>query len=80
MQPVPVVEDEGFQSLLHVLDSRYQLPSRKSTMRMLPEAYNKKVEEIKKEISQVLNVAVTSDLWTSRTTELYNHHMSFSYC
>ena len=53
MQPVSVVEDEGFQSLLHELDPRYQLPSRKSTMRMLPEAYNKKVEEIKKKISQV---------------------------
>ena len=42
MQLVSVVEDEEFQSLLHVLDPRYQLPSRKSTMRMLPEAYNKK--------------------------------------
>ena len=71
MQPVSVVEDEGFQSLLHVLDPRYQLPSRKSTMRMLPEAYNKKVEEIKEEISHVFHVALTSDLWTSRTTESY---------
>lgn len=44
MQPVSVVEDKGFQSLLHVLDPRYQLPSRKSTMRMLPDAYNKQVE------------------------------------
>ena len=51
MQPVSVVEDEGLQSLLNVLDPRYQLPFRKSTMQMLPEAYNKKVEEIKKEIS-----------------------------
>ena len=40
-------------------------------MRMLPEAYNKKVGEIKKEISQVSHVALTSDLWTSRTTESY---------
>ena len=71
MQPISVVEDEGFQSLLHVLNPRYQLPSRKSTMRMLPEAYNKKVGEIKKEISQVSHVALTSDLWTSRTTESY---------
>ena len=71
MQPVSVVEDKGFQSLLHVLDPRYKLPSRKSTMRMLPDAYNKQVEEIKKEISQVSHVALTSDLWTSRTTESY---------
>ncbi|XP_028414611.1 zinc finger BED domain-containing protein 4-like [Dendronephthya gigantea] len=40
-------------------------------MRMLPDAYNKKVEEMKKEISQVSHVALTSDLWTSRTTESY---------
>ena len=40
-------------------------------MRMLPEAYNKKVGEIKKEISQVSHVALTIDLWTSRTTESY---------
>ena len=71
MQPISVVEDEGFQSLLHVLDPRYELPSRKSIMRMLPNAYDKKVEEIKKEISQVSHVALTSDLWTSRTTESY---------
>ena len=40
-------------------------------MRMLPEAYNQKVEEMKKEISQVSHVALTNDLWTSRTTESY---------
>ncbi len=71
MQPISVVEDEGFQSLLHVLDPRYQLPSRKSTMRMLPDEYNKQVEKIKKDIAEVPHVALTSDLWTSRATESY---------
>ncbi len=71
MQPISVVEDEGFQSLLHVLDPRYQLPSRKSIMRMLPDEYKKQLEKIKKDIAEVPHVALTSDLWTSRATESY---------
>ena len=71
MQPVSVVEDEGFQLLLNVLDPRHQLPSRRTIMRMLPDEYLKEADIVKKEIAAVSRVALTSDLCTSRATESY---------
>ena len=61
----------NLRSLLNVLDPRYQLPSRRTIMRMLPDEYSKEAELVKKEIALVSHVALTSDLWTSRATESY---------
>ena len=72
MQPATIVEDTGFQLLVHLLDSRYQLPSRRHIMRsLLPDMYTTRAGEIKRELLQISHVALTSDLWTSRTTESY---------
>ena len=72
------MEDEGFQSLLNVLDPRYQLRSRREIMRMLPDEYSKEAGIVKKEIAAVSHVALKSDLWTSRATESYHdNNLSF---
>ena len=71
LQPLSVVEDARFQSLLHLIDPRYQLPSRKTVTQMLPDMYSKRVNEIKQELDQISHVALTSDLWTSRATESF---------
>ena len=72
MQPATIVEDTGFQSLVCLLDSRYQLPSRRHVMRsLLPDMYTTRAGEIKRELLQISHVALTSDLWTSRTKESY---------
>ena len=72
MQPATIVEDTRFQSLVCLLDSRYQLPSRRHIMRSLqPDMYTTRAGEIKRELLQISHVALTSDLWTSRTTESY---------
>ena len=72
MQPATIVEETGFQLLVHLLDSRYQLPSRRHIMRsLLPDMYTTRGKEIKRELLQISHVALTSDLWTSRTTESY---------
>ena len=34
MQPILVVEDEGFTRFVHQLDKQYQLPSRRTVMRI----------------------------------------------
>ena len=39
MQPASVVEDAGFKRLVTLLDSRYEIPSRRTILRMLPEKY-----------------------------------------
>ena len=72
MQPATIVEETGFQSLVRLLDSRYQLPSRRHIRRsLLPDMYTTRAGEIKRELLQISHVALTSDLWTSRTKESY---------
>ena len=72
MQPATIVEETAFQLLVHLLDSRYQLPSRRHIMRsLLPDMYTTRAGEIKRELLQISHVALTSDLWTSRTKESY---------
>ena len=68
MQPATIVEDTGFQALVCLLDSRYQLPSRRHVMRSLPpDMYTTRAGEIKWELLQISHVALTSDLWKLRT-------------
>ena len=69
MQPASIVEDAGFQSLAHLLDSRYLLASRRTLTRQLPSS--KRVCEIKQELSSTPCEALTSDIWTSTTTQSY---------
>ena len=73
MQPASIGGlDMGFQFLVHLLDPRYQLPSRRTLMRMLPDMYFKRVKEIKQELAQISHVLpLASDIWTSRTTQSY---------
>ncbi|XP_065831021.1 zinc finger BED domain-containing protein 4-like [Oscarella lobularis] len=72
LQPASVVEDTGFRHLVHTLDPRYQLPSRRSLMRsQLPDLYDKIKANLKERISKVQFCSITTDLWTSRTTESY---------
>ena len=72
MQPATFVEDTGFQSLVCLLDSWYQMSSRRHIMRsLLPDMYTTRAGEIKRELLQISHVALTSDLWTSRTMESY---------
>ena len=67
LQPVSIAEDEGFHLLVHTLDSRYELPSRRTIMQMLPEKYSKKCEAVKEELSRQAHVSLTSDLWMRAT-------------
>ena len=72
MQPATIVENTRFQLLVHLLDSQYQLPSKRHIMRsLLPDMYTTRAKEIKRELLQISHIALTSDLWTSRTTESY---------
>ena len=46
-QPFSIVEDEGFQLLLRVLDRRYQLPSRKYfSEQVIPKMYTELKEKL----------------------------------
>lgn len=72
MHPPSIVEDPGFQSLVHLLDPRYLLPSKKHIMKtLLPSVYSQRMEEVRQELAQVSYVAFSSELWTSATFERY---------
>ena len=71
-QPFSIVEDEGFQLLLRVLDRRYQLPSRKHfSEHVIPKMYTELKEKVSTVIKSAKTLALTTDCWTSRSTDSY---------
>lgn len=72
LQPASIVEDRGFLQFLHMIDPRYQPPSRRTIMRsILPYHYQRVKAEMKGKRAEVKYCALTTDLWTSRTTQGY---------
>jgi hypothetical protein len=72
LQPVSVVEDEGFQQFVHALDPKYQLPSRKTVRnKLIPELFQKETEALKQELAAASSVALTTDLWTSQSNQSF---------
>ena len=70
--PLSIVENKAFRRLLHELDPRYEIISRKQlTTKLLPERYQEEKEMLKNELSEVESVSVTTDQWTSRAHEGY---------
>lgn len=58
--------------LVNGLDPRYELPSRQKIMRdMLPQAYEEVKSKLMKTLEKGKNIAVTTDIWTSRQTQAY---------
>ncbi len=72
LQPTSVVEDNGFQKFVSVLDPRYELPSRRTVVRsLLLEKYTSVKQTLKIELDNSMTIALTTDLWTSRQTQSY---------
>ena len=69
MQPTSVVEDEGFQKFVTLLDSRYEIPSRRTLMRMLLEMYEKVKATVEWLLSQIGYGSLTTNIWTLRATQ-----------
>lgn len=69
MQPIQIVENEGFQNLIHCLEPKYIIPSRKYFAEtLLPDLFQK----VKKNILQVIKyhngISFSIDLWTNEFT------------
>ncbi len=71
MQPSSIVDDKGFGKFVRLLDSRYQLPSRRTLMRRLPGKYDEVKIRVKNQLNSSSHVCLTTDIWTSRTTQGY---------
>jgi len=73
LQPFKVVEDRGFIRLVRYFlkNPEYQLSCRKTYVKQLHELFESSKQKLASILEQVDHVALTSDLWTSRTTESY---------
>ena len=65
-QPYSVVEDAGFNALVHVLEPRYHIPSRKYFRETVIPGIVKTVEaKIKTKLEGVNYISFTTDVWSS---------------
>ncbi|XP_062549981.1 uncharacterized protein LOC134214670 [Armigeres subalbatus] len=70
-QPISIVEDEGFVSLLKLLAPRYRIPQRRAITKIIDSKYEKLMKHTKEVINEK-NVSLTADIWTdSHTTRSY---------
>ena len=71
LQPFSLVEDRGFRELLHFLERRYEIPSRRTLSRRLPLVYDRNRVLVEKMMSESTAVSLTSDIWSSRRSQGY---------
>ncbi|XP_073721603.1 E3 SUMO-protein ligase ZBED1-like [Misgurnus anguillicaudatus] len=72
MRPYSLVEEPGFKYLLHILEPRYNMPSRTHIRQtVVPSIYNQTRALMEHELSAAPSVSLTTDGWTSRATESY---------
>ena len=72
LQPFSIVDDKGFREFVHGLDPSFVIPSRTQLSRHdLPVAYNDAMTQIKEKLHGVDDVGLTTDSWTSRSTQNY---------
>ncbi|XP_036345286.1 zinc finger BED domain-containing protein 1-like [Rhagoletis pomonella] len=72
LQPLSIVEDEGFRNYTYQLNPNYSLPSRKMLAeKLLPQQYDVSKAALIEMLQQVDFVAGTTDLWTSDSNKNY---------
>lgn len=71
-QPLSLVENEGFIDLLHELDPRYQIVSRKTlTYNILPRCLHNAMLNLRKVLEETSFICLTMDGWTSCSNQGY---------
>ena len=72
LQPTSIVNDKGFQCFLKVIDPKYVPPSRRTiTRNHLPMLYSTCKSQLMESLSKTEFCAVTTDIWTSRSTQSF---------
>ena len=68
--PISIVERDGFREFVKELDPAYVPPTRKTiSEKLIPKMFEKHTDEAKKELSKARYVSITTDAWTSNTTD-----------
>ncbi|XP_022165454.1 zinc finger BED domain-containing protein 1-like [Myzus persicae] len=72
LQPLSIVENSGFRSMIQLLDSRYEIPSRRSLGRtIIPRIFSTVQSKVEALLNEARHVAITTDIWTSMNTDSY---------
>ncbi|KAK0152105.1 Zinc finger BED domain-containing protein 1 [Merluccius polli] len=70
--PLLTVQKEGFRQMIHKMDAKYNMPSRKYFSKTaLPKMYDECRDGLETTLSTVEFFASTTDMWSSRATEPY---------
>lgn len=72
MRPLRVIEGTGFQNLLKVLESRYEVPCRTTFSRtLIPEDFKEVKKLLIQEVKGLESYSMTFDYWTSNALKSY---------
>ncbi len=72
LRPYSVIENDGFRYMLHTIEPRYNIPSRRLfTEKMVPQLYQETKNEVAEALKTATRVALTCDAWTSRATQSF---------
>lgn len=71
LRPLRVVEGIGFKQLMNYIEPGYVEPSRTHVMSICRKKYTTIKEELLSSLQSISNVALTTDIWTSRTVQSY---------
>lgn len=71
-QPFSIVEDTGFQHVMHTADPAYKIPSRSHFSKtLIPMNYTAMREKVEILLKSAQAISLTTDTWTSNRTQSY---------
>ncbi|KAK1900575.1 putative AC9 transposase [Dissostichus eleginoides] len=71
MLPISFVEGGGFLEFMASLEPDYRVPGRTTMTKRIEKLYKDKAEDLRRSLSTVSKVSITTDGWTALTTESY---------
>ena len=78
--PLSIVEGEGFRNLMSIVAPDYTVPCRKTVRTRIQRRYDVEREALTSELSEVKSASITTDTWTSNSTESFitvtEHHVT----
>ena len=69
LQPISIVDDEGFRKLIQFCFPAYTMPSRDTITRRIEKIFEVQEKELIRELEKAIHVAITTDGWTSDQTK-----------
>uniref|UniRef100_A0A671PSY3 BED-type domain-containing protein n=1 Tax=Sinocyclocheilus anshuiensis TaxID=1608454 RepID=A0A671PSY3_9TELE len=72
LHPYSVVEGRGFRAMMHTMDPRYKIPSRRFFAEtVIPNLYQSTKTTVLESLKKAGKIALTCDAWTSVATDSY---------